>query len=234
MMAENTLYQYGTLSSLLAGAMDGSKSINDLLKHGDFGIGTLDGSDGELMIIEGQAFHARQNGDVVKLSGNETVPYAAVTYFDPEYQFPLVKDKSSQEIGNLIYTHLTSVNLFAAIQIKGTFKKMHVRVVPKQQKPYRPFSAIVQPEFRAENISGTIVGFYTPELFHGAAVAGYHLHFLSDDGQFGGHIMDYELEKGIITMQTMTEYTQGFPMVDNFLNTTFDVKELLKEIEVSE
>ena len=77
-MSENTLYQFGTLSSLLAGAMDGGKTINDLLKHGDFGIGTLDGSDGELMVINGQAFHARQTDDVLKLSGNETVPYAAV------------------------------------------------------------------------------------------------------------------------------------------------------------
>ena len=233
-MSENTLYQFGTLSSLLAGAMDGGKTINDLLKHGDFGIGTLDGSDGELMVINGQAFHARQTGDVVKLSGNETVPYAAVTYFEPEYEFPLIQNENSETIGKLIYDHLKSVNLFHSIQIKGTFKHMHVRVVPKQQKPYRPFSAVVQPEFEADNISGTIVGFYTPELFHGVSVSGYHLHFLSDDGQFGGHIMDYELAEGTITMQALTEFTQGFPSTQNFLETEFDVHELIKEIEVSE
>jgi acetolactate decarboxylase len=39
--------------------------------------------------------------------------------------------------------------------------------------------------------TGTVVGFYTPVFFKGLNVAGYHLHFLSDDGQTGGHILDF-------------------------------------------
>ena len=53
-----------------------------------------------------------------------------------------------------------------------------------------------QPEYHAEHISGTIVGFWTPELFHGVSVAGYHLHFLSDDHQFSGHVMDFVMKNG--------------------------------------
>ncbi|SQF40088.1 alpha-acetolactate decarboxylase [Streptococcus ferus] len=41
--------------------------------------------------------------------------------------------------------------------------------------------ATKQPEFTAENVKGTIVGFWTPEMFHGVSVAGYHLHFLSKE-----------------------------------------------------
>ncbi len=48
-----------------------------------------------------------------------------------------------------------------------------------------------QPEYSRENVSGTIVGFWTPEIFHGVSVAGYHLHFISDDLTFGGHVMDF-------------------------------------------
>ena len=60
----------------------------------------------------------------VKLSGNgnntrsSVVPYAAVAYFEPEYEFPLIQNENSETIGKLIYDHLKSVNLFHAIQIK--------------------------------------------------------------------------------------------------------------------
>lgn len=42
---------------------------------------------------------------------------------------------------------------------------MHVRVAPKQEKPYPRFVEIArnQPEFEAEDITGTIVGFLHPD-----------------------------------------------------------------------
>ena len=43
----NVLYQHGTLGTLMAGLLQGTASINDLLKHGDIGIATLTGSDGQ-------------------------------------------------------------------------------------------------------------------------------------------------------------------------------------------
>ena len=30
-------------------------------------------------------------------------------------------------------------------------------------------------EYSRDNVAGTIVGFWTPEIFHGVSVAGYHL-----------------------------------------------------------
>ncbi len=39
-------------------------------------------------------------------------------------------------------------------------------------------------------MTGTIVGL-DAEIFMGSSVAGYHLHFISDDQTFGGHVMDF-------------------------------------------
>ncbi len=35
-----------------------------------------------------------------------------------------------------------------------------------------------------------IVGFWTPEYAKAVNIAGWHLHFLSEDGSAGGHVLD--------------------------------------------
>ncbi|HFE0746135.1 TPA: acetolactate decarboxylase, partial [Streptococcus agalactiae] len=45
------LFQYSTLSSLMAGLYKGSLTIGELLTHGDLGIGTVHMIDGELIVL---------------------------------------------------------------------------------------------------------------------------------------------------------------------------------------
>ena len=42
-------YQVATISSLLAGGYDGDTSVDEMLRHGDFGLGTFNGVDGTLI-----------------------------------------------------------------------------------------------------------------------------------------------------------------------------------------
>ncbi|MDY3277810.1 MAG: acetolactate decarboxylase, partial [Staphylococcus chromogenes] len=56
-MTIHTLYQHGTLGVLMTGALEGTAPIKDILKYGDYGIGTLEGGDGEIMIQDGVAYH---------------------------------------------------------------------------------------------------------------------------------------------------------------------------------
>ena len=50
--------------------------------------------------------------------------------------------------------------------------------------------AAQQPEFERRDVTGTLVGFWTPEYAGRLNVPGYHLHFLSDDRKFGGHLLE--------------------------------------------
>ena len=81
------LFQHQTLGDLMAGFFDGSMTIEALLKEGNYGIGTMDHLDGELIVIDGKAYQAKENGELVVLKGDETVPYAAVTDFTPDQTF---------------------------------------------------------------------------------------------------------------------------------------------------
>ena len=229
------IYQHGTLGGLMRDLMDGTEKIGALLEYGDFGLGTLEGSNGEVLFLNGVIYHTDQTGTVRQLTGEEWTPYAAVTNFDSEEQFSLT-DVSDDQVKTEILKKI-SHNLFAAIKVEGLFKHMHVRVAPKQEKPYPRFVEIArnQPEFEADELYGTIVGFFTPELFHGAASAGFHLHFISDDHQFGGHVLDFELTDGTVELMELAEFRQHFP-TDNadYLNKEIKLDEIQKDIEEAE
>lgn len=236
-MSKKTLYQQGTLGALMAGLMDGTMPIKELLTYGDFGIGTLHGLDGEVIFLNGQAYQGRSDGKLIYLTGEELTPYGAVTSFKSDRQFFIEENLNSEEVLALIKVNFKSNNLFSAIQLTGKFKKMHIRIMPKQTKPYKRLVEVskIQPEFIREDIKGTLVGFYTPELFQGVAAAGFHLHFISEEKDFGGHVIDFELANGEVDIADIAEFTQLFPISDEtFLNQEIDYANLAHEIDQAE
>lgn len=237
MTKESVLYQHGTLGALMAGLMDGTETIANILKRGDFGIGTLSGLDGELIILNGKAYQGREDGALIVIDEQQETPYAAVTTFKPIITFSVNKIVTNFDINRLVREHLKSENLFHAIKIHGQFKKVHIRAMPKQEKPYKRLIEVSkeQPEFIKEDLAGTVVGFFTPELFQGVAAADFHLHFIDDVQTFGGHLMDFELESGIVEIEPMDSLLQHFPKNDEtFIHTAIDYADLDKEIQEAE
>ena len=113
---------------------------------------------------------------------------------------------------------------------------MHVRMIPKSS-PEMKFAEVAthQPEYTRENVTGTIVGFWTPEIFHGVSVAGYHLHFISDDHTFGGHVMDFVILEGIVEVGAIDQLDQRFPVQDRqYLFAKFNVDEVKEDIHKAE
>lgn len=236
-MSEKKLYQHGTLGALMAGLMDGTETIEHILEHGTLGLGTLHGLDGEVIFLDGKAYQGRSDGKVVQLSGEETTPYAAITNFIPETTFDVKETSTSEWLKKEILKKVGGQNLFLAVKITGTFKTIHIRVMPKQEKPYLRLAKISesQPEFHESMIRGTLVGFYTPALFQGVAAAGFHLHFIDDKKQFGGHVIDFELANGTVELSKMESLNQHFPINDpTFVETEIDYANLEKEIQQAE
>ncbi|WP_422404629.1 acetolactate decarboxylase [Mammaliicoccus sp. JADD-157] len=231
-----TLYQHGTLATLMAGHLEGTATIDEVLQHGDSGIGTLTGSDGEVIYLEGRAFHANEFGEFKALEGNEMTPFSTITRFSSDKTYYAAHEKSDQ-VFNEILNNMKSKNLFSAIKITGTFKNMHVRWMPKQEPPYQRLieSARRQPEKVVPEVRGTIIGFYTPELFHGIGASGFHVHFIDEFESFGGHVLDFELEVGSIEIQNFDTFEQHLPS-DNqsFLEADIDYNNIGSEISEAE
>ncbi|MGV3042046.1 acetolactate decarboxylase [Staphylococcus rostri] len=233
---QHSLYQHGTLGTLMAGALEGTCSIETLLEHGDHGIATLTGSDGEVIFVDGQAFHATtSDSDVRILTGDTLTPYASVSKFSADTTFEATaadQDMLYQQIRQ----HMLSENLFAMVKITGTFKHMHVRIMPKQNPPYTRLitSAKAQPEHHREHITGTIVAVYTPEVFHGIGAAGFHAHFISEDRTFMGHILGFDLAEGTVEIQNCAVFEQHLSTEPSFLNKTFDYQDIAEDIRQAE
>ena len=79
-------------------------------------------------------------------------------------------------------------------------------------------AATVQPEFEFHDVSGTLVGFWTPEYAKTLNVPGYHLHFLSKDHSMGGHLLQCRGHQLRLQIQREGNYRIAFPENNDFIN----------------
>ncbi|PCF87886.1 acetolactate decarboxylase [Staphylococcus intermedius] len=232
----DTLYQHGTLGTLMAGLLEGTATIQDILDHGDSGLGTLEGSDGEVIFIDGQAFHANAQNEFTQLTGEELTPFATITHFQAHHTFHATH-QSAQHVLDTVRSHMCSQNAFSAVKITGSFQHMHVRMMPGQTPPYRRLieSAQQQPEYTRTNITGTLIGFYTPELFHGIGAGGFHIHFVDDARTFGGHVLDFHIEEADVEIQDFETLAQHFPIDHrSFTEAHIDYENISEDIKEAE
>ncbi|MDD6386708.1 acetolactate decarboxylase [Lactobacillus equicursoris] len=234
-MKEDTVYQHGTLAMLISGLFDGTLPVSSLLEHGDSGIGTCAGLDGEMVILGGHAYTIRRDGTVEELAGDVTVPFACV-HFDEVKNFQSITNLSVDDLEAKILQE-NSRNVFFAVKITGTFAKMTTRTVFKQEKPYPGLVEVADQQaiFTGEDTKGTVIGYYAPDLYQGVASSGFHLHYLSDNHQLGGHILDMAVKDGELTIQPFVNFNLHLP-VDNadFLKKRIDTDQLNAQIRQAE
>ena len=68
---------------------------------------------------------------------------------------------------------------------------------------------------------GNWTGFFCPEFVKGINVSGYHLHYLSDDKTFGGHLLDFKLKSGILKLDKIQKFEMQLPESDSFQKTEY-------------
>ena len=209
----DTITQVSTIDILLAGLYDGEMTLGEILKYGDFGIGTFDRLEGEMIVLDGTVYQVKADGSVHRPPAGMTTPFAAVSAFHGEKVVDLNQTLDFDGLCQLLDATVDDPHLFYAIKVTGRFSHMHTRSVPAQQKPYPPLIEVAkeQPEFKMSNVSGTIVGYRCPEYVQGINVPGYHLHFLSDDHTQGGHILGFELDEGRAEIDTLNRFTLVMP-----------------------
>ena len=188
-----TLYQVSTIDALMQGVFDGVQPVSELKKHGNFGIGTFNALDGEMIVLDGKVYQVKSDGRVYAVLDNATTPHATVTHFNSDFSVTTGRTMNFSEFTTDMSSRLPSQNMIYAVRMHCTFPKMKVRAIPAQQKPYPTLTdaAKNQSVYTYTDTTGTVVGFYTPVFFKGLNTAGYHLHFLSDDRITGGHILDF-------------------------------------------
>ncbi|MCX5749367.1 MAG: acetolactate decarboxylase [Candidatus Saganbacteria bacterium] len=216
----HAVFQHSLLNSLMAGVYKGDMKVSELLKYGDFGVGTFDRLDGEMIIVDGKIYQVRSDGNVIERHGDAKVPFAQVCSFKPQESFAISNIPSLESVKTLIWSKLNSKNLIYAIKIKGRFNYVKTRSVPKQSEPYRPLAEIIKKQsvFEFSAVEGQVIGFWLPDFIKGINAPGFHFHFLNKELTAGGHVIEMSVASAEVMLDDIYKYNLEFPRESSFLN----------------
>ena len=229
------LFQTSTLQALMAGVYDGDLTFQELARHGDFGLGTFDALDGEMIAIEGAFYQARADGRVSPVAGAMTTPFAEVTFFKADKTHLIEMPMNFRQLLAYVDRLLPNPNLPYAIRIDGFFPSVKTRSMPRQQKPYPPLTAAAakQAVFDLAGVKGVIVAFRHPAYLAGINMPGYHCHFITADRRAGGHLLDCRVEGATVAVDAIPNFYLRLPESQAFSRTdlTGDRRHELEQIE---
>ena len=202
--SQKTLFQYGVIDGLLAGAFDGNLDVHYLIREGDFGIGTFNKGDGELIALGPSVYKVKFDGKVIKDPVDST-PFAAVTKFIPDTVFSISSISGYDSLQRYL-KQVLNLNSMYAIKLSGSFDSMTMRAIAPATKPYPTLTELVlsgQQLFHYEKLAGDCIGFFIPDYLGRVNVPGFHFHFLSDDRTKGGHVFDLHGENIKVSVQEL-------------------------------
>jgi acetolactate decarboxylase len=187
----HVLFQASTIGALLDGAYDGDLSFAELAAHGDLGLGTLNGLDGEMIAIDGHFYRADVDGRVSEIEGTTRTPFAVVSRFEPTIDARLDGSRDHEGLLARLDDLIPADAASCAIRLDGRFESVRARSVPRQSPPYRPLTEVIAEQhlFELTDVEGSMLGFRFPDYVEGIEVSGYHLHFISADRRRGGHVL---------------------------------------------
>ena len=229
------LYQTSLMSALIAGLYEGEMTYGEIRKHGDFGLGTFNELDGEMVGFDGTFYQLRSDGSARPIRADQKTPFAVVTFFQPQKELDLAQPMIKSDLLAMI-EDATDANLFSAVRVDGIFEEVRTRTVARQDRPYPPLNEVAkrQAETAFMDVQGTLAGFRSPAYAQGIGVAGFHLHFLRQDKQAGGHALDYRLHAGKAQICTVHDLRVELPTSGEFLRTTFEDQALNEKIKAAE
>lgn len=225
-MHKHYIYQTGTINSLLEAVYAGDTSMEEMLRHGDFGLGALDNIDGELIIHDGVCYRADAKGELHILDKDIHTPFAVVNKFVPEQHFDL-KNVDFKELEKLVSDHFISPNLIYAIRVSGRFHHLDLRSEHCTCRPYKRLTEILpslQTTFVVDNISGVMVGVWFPKYMAQLNVPGFHFHFIDDLRKLGGHVFGFQLEEATVELQVLHGFQLALIRNEDFYQADLNIQ----------
>ena len=217
-VSHHTLYQVSTSTALVEGIYQGAVRVGTLREHGDLGLGTFENLDGEMVVVDGHFFQVRSDGSVRECDDDALSPFAVVTRFMPEEAVTLPECPDLSHLAARFDGLRQSDNVLFALRADGQFDYVHTRAMCRTEEGVPLVrAAAVQPEFEFRDVSGTLVGFWTPEYAKTLNIPGYHLHFLSSDHKCGGHLLQCRGSNLRLQIQRGGEYRLALPETEDFL-----------------
>lgn len=226
--AEDALVQFSLVAALAAGDYDDGIPLRQLLAAGDFGVGTFNDLNGEMIVLDGKIYQALADGSVRPAHLAGTSPFASVTFFQADGHLANLAAASLDDLDKELDRILPRRNLPYAIRIEGDFTELTLRSVPPQSPPFEPLVDVVkhQVTWQHRNVRGTLVGLRCPAWIGTLNVSGYHWHFLSDNRNLGGHVLACKFTAASLQYDECTSLVIQLPQSKEF--DSFDETDIQK------
>lgn len=230
----HTVFQVSTSGALVAGVYEKEVTVGTLLEHGDFGLGTFAGLDGEMVVLDGRVYQAHGSGKVTEATGDAGAPFAVITHFTPDSAGTISDVGSFGDLEARCDSFRESDNIFYALRLHGRFAHIKTRVV----NPPAPGVALTeaaksQSEFEFDDVTGTLVGIWSPVFASEFSVQGYHFHFISDGKDQGGHVLDVRADTLAVQIEVLTDYRLILPETEAYLKANLG-KDIAAELNAAE
>lgn len=214
----DTLYQVSLVNARLANDSGGEVTLDELLRHGNFGLGVFDQLDGEMIVLDGKIYQAEGDGTIERPPLTETTPWAMITRFRTDSQLSIDHRMTIDELEAKIDAGLGNLNIFYALRLETRIPMITIQTVDAETVPSRDVVSVVdgQESWTHEDIKGTLVGLRSPSYVGSMNVTGYHWHFISADREVGGHVVAAELDRGAVDIDHIRTWEVVLPESDEF------------------
>lgn len=221
----NALYLSAPVNSLMKGFYEQDTFIYDLKQYGDFGLGTFNKLDGEMLMLDGKVYRLGADGSTHDVDDDTRTPFACVTFFSPDLVEDFEGDVDNAAFNSILESLIVSRNMLYAIRIDGVFRYVKVWSVQKHEN-YHPLEENEggkdRPMFEFRDIRGTLAGFYVPRFIKSLSMPGFHLHFLTEDKKRGGHLHECRLESAQIAFQVVPKLILNLPITIDYLTASLN------------
>ena len=228
-MKSNKIYQVSTLQALALGYTRPVVTVQELLMHGDTGLGTFEDVDGEMIVVDGKCYQAKQDGSIIVADNSAGVPFAVAGNTENCRNFKIEEKKDIDAIKLELTLRIEEdfgLNSIHIARIDGWFNAIHARAGAAYHSQHISLKDILsqtQKDFCFEQIYGTMVCVYYPDHMDGINAPGWHLHFVSEDRTLGGHVFDVSMKSGDCQLQKIDRIEIQLPREAAF--DTYSLKE---------
>ena len=202
MIEQQKMYQVSTLQALMLGYSRSVITVEELLRHGDTGLGTFEDVDGEMIVLDGSCYRATNDGTVTEASMDTGVPFASVTRLAGSRAFELGSFQGIDDLKTALTLKVEEdfgLNSMHVVRIDGSFEKVSARSETGTRAHHvtlKDALSKTQRDFFVDNVKGSLVCIYYPDHMDGINAAGWHFHFVSEDRKLGGHVFDVKMKEG--------------------------------------
>jgi acetolactate decarboxylase len=186
--------------------------MDELLEHGDFGLGTFDALNGEMIVLDGTVYQVPASGIAEEPDDSMTTPFAVVTTWDPDSEHAFDDPMSCADLQAAI-DGLIDTSTPYAIKIEGEFSTLLTRSEEAQAQPYALLADVLagQIEFELQQVDATIAGFRLPDYMAVSNAAGYHFHAITAEEQTGGHVLDCQTTNVAVEIDAIDSWRVDLP-----------------------